>query len=41
MVVPMRATDSRRNDLDASKCGHTVFDATSCQFGWAMTAAMG
>ena len=41
MVVPIRATDSRRNDFDASKWGHTVFTATWCQLGWASTAAIG
>ena len=41
MVVPMRATDSRRNDFEATKWGHTVLTATSCQLGWARTAAIG
>ena len=41
IVVPIRATESRRNDLEATKWGHTVFAATWCQFGWASTAAIG
>ena len=41
MVVPMRATDSNRNDFEATKWGHTVLAATSCQLGWASTAAIG
>ncbi len=41
MVVPMRATDSRRNDFDATKWGHTVLAATCFQSGWASTAAIG
>ena len=41
MVVPMRATDNKRKDLEATKWGHTVLTATWCQSGWASTAAIG
>ncbi len=41
MVVPIRATDSNKKDLVATKCGQSVLAATSCQFGLASTAAMG
>ena len=40
-MVPMRATASRRNDLDATKCGKTVSEATLDQSGWPRIAAIG
>jgi len=41
MVVPISATESRRNDLEATKWGYSVLAATCFQSGWARTAAMG